>query len=150
MRGRVGYEQPPRTVTIHQTFYIFGTRAQIRCESGFEIWNVDDNVATSRDKLLCSFGITRDYEPENFIHGRWWPDLRCRISKENSILFNTTRVRSTTGRYCFHRCVSVDTSRVVPSSSRWRGYHSLPDGGYRIFPDESTTILPGWGGTHSS
>ena len=49
-------------------------------------------------------------------------DIIIRANIANTIYIFTDRVRSTTVRYCFHRCLSVHTWRGVPQPG--------PDGGY--------------------
>ena len=68
--------------------------------------------------------------------------------EESLICIITARVRSTTGRYCFHRCLSVhrgggpvDPSLNTPPGG---GVRVPPRGGYR-----SPGIPPGGGGYRS-
>ena len=65
----------------------------------------------------------------------------------------TARVRSTTGRYCFYRCLSVHGgeggSGYPPRGGTWPGTPPPPPGGYPDPPPGGTRTPPGgtWPGT---
>ena len=57
-----------------------------------------------------------------------------------SSLFITSRVRSTTGRYCFHRCLSVHRGGDQPAGGGG-GVRSVQPGGGQV-----RSVARGWGG----
>ena len=75
--GRIRFNQPPRHIGRIHTIYTWGTVATIYCDSNFDLWDLDADVAMTTNTIRCVDG-SRAWN--GYIYRDWTKRVQCRIS----------------------------------------------------------------------
>ena len=83
--GTVSYNRLPVGNIQHRKVYSYGTRAYVHCDSGYELFDIGEDVRSRDNTNICVDDVYNGH------YWNWERSLRCRTSNKNNILISFFR-----------------------------------------------------------